>query len=225
MGAVLTRFRELMIVHVTDGSPLDLHDATVNGFPTREAYARERRSELESALRTGGVTAELRCLDIVDQRASFELPRIIASIGRILREYKPEVIWTHPYEGGHPDHDACAFAVHAASAGLPAAEFASYHAGPNGIVTGEFLPSEQAIVTHELTAEERVIKVRMLACFATQRETLSQFPVHRERYRWSPEYDFTRPPHEGQLYYENFPWGMSGAKFVALTCGAEVQPR
>jgi LmbE family N-acetylglucosaminyl deacetylase len=225
LGAVLNRFRELAIVHVTDGSPMDTRDASANGFKSREAYADERRKELEHALHAGEIRAKLHSLEIIDQRASFELPRVIDGIARIVREYRPEVIWTHAYEGGHPDHDACAFAVHAGCEGVAIAEFTSYHAGPRGIVTCEFLPSAQPVVTHELTDEERARKARMLACFTTQRETLSQFGLDVERYRWSPGYDFTRPPHEGRLYYENFPWGINGAEFVALACGVEARSR
>ena len=44
-----------------------------------------------------------------------------------------EQVITHPYEGGHPDHDACAFAARAAvrhSANkAKLMEFTSYHAG------------------------------------------------------------------------------------------------
>jgi hypothetical protein len=54
-----------------------------------------------------------------------------------LRLIKPDIVFTHPYEGGHPDHDFTAFAVHAAcrltkSTKSVIAEFASYNAGPMG---------------------------------------------------------------------------------------------
>jgi hypothetical protein len=28
------------------------------------------------------------------------------------------------------------------------------------------------------------------------------FPIDREQFRPAPKYDFSRPPHEGPLYYE-----------------------
>ena len=37
-----------------------------------------------------------------------------------------------------------------------------------------------------------------------------------ERFRPAPNYDFTRPPHAGQLFYEKFNWGMTGEQWRAL---------
>jgi N-acetylglucosamine malate deacetylase 2 len=56
----------------------------------------------------------------------------------LLEQHRPEVIVTHSYEGGHPDHDACAFAVHHAleltrAQPVPVIVEASfYHIGPQG---------------------------------------------------------------------------------------------
>jgi hypothetical protein len=50
----------------------------------------------------------------------------------------------------------------------------------------------------------------MRACFRTQAKILSQFDSARERFRAAPAYDFTAPPHEGRLLYEEWGW-MSGA--------------
>lgn len=225
LGAALRSMGELMIVHVTDGAPVDLLDASAKGFDSRPAYARTRRNELISALEFAELKPELHCLGIVDQHASFELPRITEELNRIIDSYAPEVVWTHPYEGGHPDHDACAFCVREAAGAANIAEFTSYHAGPNGIVTGEFLPSTHAVITHQLSAEEHDLKSRMFRCFETQREMLSQFGLDVERYRWAPQYDFTAPPHEGRLYYENYPWGVTGARFRELvrSCSSQTQ--
>jgi hypothetical protein len=32
----------------------------------------------------------------------------------------------------------------------------------------------------------------------------------------APRYDFTRPPHRGQLYYETLGWPMTGERFRQL---------
>jgi LmbE family N-acetylglucosaminyl deacetylase len=69
----------------------------------------------------------------------------------IFLEHQAEVVLSHPYEGGHPDHDATAFAVHAACrlmarrvGGSPRiVEFACYHAGEGSLRTGEFLPGSE----------------------------------------------------------------------------------
>jgi hypothetical protein len=67
----------------------------------------------------------------------------------------------------------------------------------------------------------------MTDCFSTQRQVLTSFPIGTERFRLAPHYDFTAPPHDGRLFYENFPWGMTGERFrrlvgdALLACGLE----
>ena len=76
-----------------------------------------------------------------------------------------------------------------------------------------FLPSAQHTqYTYRLNAGERELKVAMIKGFTSQERTLQPFTQPEvERFRMAPEYDFTRPPHEGKLWYENFNWGTDGA--------------
>jgi hypothetical protein len=46
---------------------------------------------------------------------------------------------------------------------------------------------------------------------------LQAFTVEVERFRAAPDYDFTQAPHSGALFYENFNWGMTGARWRELT--------
>jgi LmbE family N-acetylglucosaminyl deacetylase len=224
-GSRLPRLREAVLVHVTDGSPRDLGDAHACGFSTREEYANARRRELQAALVLAGLRPQqARELGCVDQEASLKLVDLSRRTAALLRELQPEMVLTHPYEGGHPDHDATAFIVHAAcrllrQQGLPTpavVEMTSYHNSPAGIRPGEFLPNGDGVTTVALSKEERDLKQQMFDCYPTQRNTLSLFPIGIERFRPAPRYDFTRPPHEGQLFYEGFPWGMSGDRFRSL---------
>lgn len=50
LGARLALFGDWRLIHLTDGAPRDLRAARRAGCRTRAAYARVRRSELESAL-------------------------------------------------------------------------------------------------------------------------------------------------------------------------------
>jgi LmbE family N-acetylglucosaminyl deacetylase len=237
-GGRLRRLRQsLLIVHITDGAPRDLRDALAAGCATRRAYAHARRRECEAALALAGISPQ-QCLQLgcVDQEASLHLVDLARALADRLGTVRPEVVITHPYEGGHPDHDATAFATHAAirllkEQGLAApvlVEMASYHNGPAGIVVGEFLPcppgaddGAHAPRVIPLAEPDRAFKRRLLARYVTQQETLRYFSVEVERFRLAPSYDFTRPPHEGQLFYECFPWGMSGRRFIALARQAQ----
>jgi N-acetylglucosamine malate deacetylase 2 len=225
-GARLPRWRSGLFVHVTDGAPRDGRDASAAGFASREDYARARREELLAALMRAGIAPERSCsLDLIDQEASSSLPPLSQALARWLSEARPEAVVTHPYEGGHPDHDATAFAVHAACWLLRSegstppliVEMTSYHAGPCGMTVFEFLAAHGSdVVTRSLSEPEREFKRGLLACYRTQQKVLEAFPVEVERFRPAPRYNFTRPPHEGRLFYEHFDWGMTGDRWCGL---------
>jgi N-acetylglucosamine malate deacetylase 2 len=226
VGARLPRLRQAAFIHVTDGAPRDLHDATAAGFATRLDYARARRRELTAALAHAGIGPEqTRELGCTDQEAALQLVHLSRRVAAMLRKLQPEVVITLPYEGGHPDHDATAFAVHAACRLLesqhippPALiEITAYHNSATGIEVCDFLPSSGCETTTLVLSEaERDFKRCLFDCFPTQRRTLSLFPIAIERFRPAPRYRFTQPPHEGSLFYEHFPWGMTGVRFRSL---------
>lgn len=232
LGARLGRFQTAHIVHVTDGAPRNQQDSRAYGFAALDEYRDARAGELRKALNMAGLPdAASECLEIPDQEASLQLLPLTRRILRLCLERRPEVLFTHSYEGGHPDHDACAFAVAHAVALLRlqgektpiVIEGTFYHAGRNGIETGCFLPhpSETQEVIYPLSPEERMRKRALLACFTTQQETLSCFKVEEERFRIAPEYNFRRPPHDGQVFYDRFPWGMTAQRFCELAAEAE----
>ena len=215
---------------VTDGVPVDGVDARAHGFAGLAEYGTARRAELKEAFAMGGLDpACARSLEIdagrvvSDQGAAVELVKLARALAQELAEFRPDAVLTHPYEGGHPDHDACAFAVHAAvrvaEIEVPTVEAPFYHAGSLGIETGVFVSGDAGIQAR-LTEAQAARKRERLACFRSQRETLAPFGVDAERYRAAPGYDFLRRPHEGQLYYEQFPWGMDGERFCGLAARA-----
>jgi LmbE family N-acetylglucosaminyl deacetylase len=229
-GGRLRRLREALFVCVTDGAPYDLSDAAAAGYATREEYAAARRKELRAVFRLAGVSLQhLHFLGFVDQEASRDMAELARLLTAVLREDRPDAVLTHPYEGGHPDHDATALVTYAACRILERFEgpspmifeMASYHAREETIETGDFLPSDGCkIATAVLSEEERRFKACLFGCYRTQERVLRDFSIDVERFRTAPSYDFTRPPHAGRLYYENFDRGMTGARWRALARGA-----
>jgi LmbE family N-acetylglucosaminyl deacetylase len=223
-GALLQRLRTACIVHVTDGAPRDpaLWNAPAE---SRDAYAATRRVELTRAL---AIASEhpplLRTLGAIDQEADLRIAALAPALATMLGELRPDVVLTHPYEGGHPDHDAAAAIVQAAIAlvdGAPAlVEMAFYHAAGGTSHFGTFVPDatrpEHAVT---LAPDVRARKQRMLACFETQRDVLDTFPTDVERYREGKLHDFSRPPHDGELHYERKGWS-DGASWRARVCRA-----
>lgn len=209
-GAQLARIRRLTLVHVTDGAPRNGRDAARAGFVDSRAYARARDAELDAALAAGGVRPARRVtLGYPDQEAVFAAPEIARRLAALFAEERVELVLTHAYEGGHPDHDAVAFCV--ACAGPPViVEMALYNAAGFGVFLGA--PGAETV----LSPEEVERKRRMAARFETQAHALAPFPLDRERFRLAPAYDFSRPPHEGTLYYERFDWGIDGAQWRSI---------
>jgi LmbE family N-acetylglucosaminyl deacetylase len=220
LGGHLPLLPQAQILHVTDGAPRDGQDAAAHGFADCASYAVARRRELRAALALAGLPpAAAETLGVPDQEAALQLPDVIQGVAAAIAAAGAAFVVTHAYEGGHPDHDATALAVHAAVRRSPAAiiEMAGYHAGPDGIAVGDFLPhAGTASVTLTLSPAQCALKRRMLDCFVTQRAVLAAFPVGTERLRPAPDYDFIQPPHAGRLFYENFPWGLSGEHFRQL---------
>ena len=250
MGARFERLASSKLLTLTDGTPRDGADAHHHGFASLDAYRVARQAELDCALRDAGLTQAVvgtaPNVPVPDQAAALHLPELIAAVTQAIRTFQSEAVLTHPYEGGHPDHDACAFAVHTAvahtspeqgkssrNAPIPIIlEAPFYHAGENASIrTGTFLdhPKSPATLVCELSPEQRATKRRRLTCFPSQAETLAQFEISRELFRIAPFYDFTQPPHPGQLFYERFSWGMTGQRFrelaaLALTAGTAPTP-
>lgn len=222
-GAVLRGFPDVTVVHVTDGAPLDEGYAQRKGFMTREAYAEARRREVMAALSVIGMPSDrIRSLGIVDGEAAWHLVELCHKVADLLDELQPDVVLTHPYEGGHSDHDSTAFAVHLATGMLLREgrkapiilELTSYHNYGGKRRLFSFLPFANTLVrTVLLSHEDRRTKKRMFEQFTSQLPLLAKFPLEVERFRQAPRYLFTVPPHEGELDYERMCKKMTGAQW------------
>src|SRR5690348_4959687 len=229
-GGRLPHLPDVHVVHVTDGAPRDMTDAIANGFMSREAYARARAQERERALALARIPADrIHGIGLVDQEVSFALPALARQLLVTLDTYRPDLVLTHAYEGGHPDHDATALAVRAAvelartrdGAAPPIAEFTGYHWRGGAMRTGSFLPGITAEMWRVLLgAADRRRKAAMFACYATQQRVLASFSTEAECFRLAPTYDYTAPPHEGHLFYEWFDWRIDGREWRRLASAA-----
>lgn len=215
-GCLISKLVDVTVLHVTDGAPCDMEYARTAGFHEREEYAAARRNECISALAMANVPAD-RIVDLrlTDQCASNYLADLTMRITTFLQHSGADIVVTHPYEGGHPDHDATAFATHAAMRlmkrnGLrpPALFEMALHPGKDGKAkVPEFLPGQERETTTLLLDERATaLKQRMFECLQSQRESLNASPFGPEKFRQPETYDFTTPPNGASLYYESFDW-------------------
>jgi LmbE family N-acetylglucosaminyl deacetylase len=210
---------DVFVVHLTDGAPEDVR-ARPAGRHDRAAYANERAHELAAAFHTLGLSPHQRAsTGVVDQYLVFHLAEVVPKLCLFLQQQAPRIVFTHAYEGGHPDHDAASLAVKLAvlqarqlGAHAPApviAEFAGYHARAGaypGVATMVPLQFDESrhpsarVCTVPLTMRERHVKRAALACYASQQQVIQRFSIDAERYRVAPAYDYTQPPSASVLY-------------------------
>jgi LmbE family N-acetylglucosaminyl deacetylase len=217
-GGHISHCPNLYLVHLTEGSPQNLKYANYCGCTNQEEYAKLRMSELRSALTISSFDynhySNLQCVDL---GVIYSIEKVIGDVLRIIKEIQPEVILTHPYEGGHPDHDCAAFIAqesikiiseHNKTSDIRRMEFTCYH-GKNGYMeTGTFLDHSEKTITVQLSQEKKQMKEKMLNCFNSQKEMLSLFYTDKEIFRTAPEYSFSKLPHEGKLLYEQMDMGI-----------------
>lgn len=225
-GALLGHYPDAIVAHLTDGGGVEEVTAKARGFESRAAYASARRAEVIAALSLVGIPEQrVRSLGIPDGEAGRRLVESCHQIMDLLDDVQPDVVLTHPYEGGHSDHDAAAFGVHLAAGILRREggkapvilELTSYHHSNGRRVRGRFLFRDGVRVrTVILDDTQRALKAGMFSIFSSQKDVLDKFPTSVERFRVAPRYLFTEAPHQGLLDYERFCVNITGNEWRAM---------
>lgn len=209
-GGLISRLKDVTVLHITDGVPRNGYYADA-GYSSRSEYARALSEESRRALALANIPSE-RIVEfgLVGERTPHQLADLTRRVAAFLQHTSPDIVLTHPYEGGHPDHDATAFATHAALRLLqqhgfkpPSVFEMALHPARdgNGRVL-DFLPNEAAETTTLLLDKKACeLKRQMFACFKTSPPSREN-SFARERFRRPPRYDFTAPPRPQTLNYE-----------------------
>jgi N-acetylglucosamine malate deacetylase 2 len=234
-SACLGRLRNCTVVFLTDGAPRDPALRSPRATGSRAHYARMRHDEAIAALGLAGIPpGHILFLGGVDQEAVHEIAILAERFASLLPQIQPDIIITHAYEGGHPDHDAAALIAtlskkilaHENKTAPEVLEMTSYHLRDGQCVTGEFLPcdwgqgSGKEEITIQLSPEEHNRKEQMLSAYVSQQVVLSRFSVSPECLRPAPTYDFTNPPHPGKLWYESLGWPMTGERWREIAAAS-----
>jgi LmbE family N-acetylglucosaminyl deacetylase len=215
-GGLLQRMNEPVVVYATDGSPQDPYFWKRHG--SREVYSRLRQEEARRALAQVGVSEVVFLADreprLVDQELFRNLELAYELLLEEVRRRKPEAMLTLAYEGGHPDHDSCS--VLASEVGkmtaVPVWEAPLYRRRRSELSVQEFVEPNGTEIPYVPTAEEIERKRKMCLEYPSQGDFLRVFGLEREICRPQKAYDYSQPPHEGKLNYEQWQWSMTGAE-------------
>ena len=213
LGPLLKLLRGAHAIHLTDGARRDLRSLHAAGFRSSADHAQARAVELARALDLAEIPPQRRhAFPIGDQQAFRHLPCIAAALGAFFQTQAIEAVFTHPYEGGHLDHDACACAVSLACQRMEhrglrppvVIEMAFYHESEHGLVTQRFMEEGDGDALIAFNQAESLVRDEMLAAHASQTAILGLFREPLARLRCAPDYDFRRPPNRGHIFYHRF---------------------
>ena len=224
-GALLQRLANVSVIVITDGAPRNRVYALRAGFESPSAYRDARAAELRAALAAAGVQeSQIIEFGVSDQEVCRSLVPISQRLTSLFESRGITAVFTHAFEGGHPDHDGVAFCVHAAAAVLgdrapTIIEMPYYHLGLEGMATQSFCDAQDEIVV-SLGPEERRIKLEMMAAHASQAQTLKAFTADVERYRKARDYDFRSLPNKGRILYSQWDCGLRSDEWAPLACKA-----
>ncbi len=212
-GALLQRIKVPLVVFCTDAAPRDSY--FWNSYGSREQYRQTRRNEAAAAAQAIGISRQL-FLPITDQELYRNLDQAYESLEKTIRDFHATAILTLAYEGGHPDHDCCAFLSHviAVQYNLPVWETALYHRTLHGLRQQTFLfPTEDTRVLG-VTDQELARKQAMAELYKSQAHVLAGFDLSLESFRRQFQYDFSKPP-AALINYEAWNWPMTANMLCA----------
>jgi LmbE family N-acetylglucosaminyl deacetylase len=197
-GILMQRTRRIHTVFATAGAPNRPYIWRQFGTPGR--CARIRKKEASAALAIAQVP-EPAFLGFPDGKLYRNLVPAYRQLAALLTKLCPQIVLTHAYEGGHPDHDACSFLASrlAKNFGMEAWEMPYYRPGGlqgSALVLQQFLPADSEEFVLAPTAAEVSTKREMFAAHKSQKGVLADFDPGRECFRAQPAYDYSKLPIE-----------------------------
>jgi N-acetylglucosamine malate deacetylase 2 len=177
LSVALPLFDNLTLVHATASADI--------------AETNLRRDELDEALRRLGCRGPHRVsLGMPDGDLVSHAAHCADALVPLLNS--AAFCLTHAFEGGHPDHDACALAVAIALGWMGTsapvlAEFAVYALNGGKLLTTRFANGRGTIM---LTPQEAVRKRHALEAFTSQQHVVDRFPLDGEALAAAPSHDF-----------------------------------
>jgi LmbE family N-acetylglucosaminyl deacetylase len=183
-GGALSMLTDATVLQITTGAPV-----------TDRIVTEQRQRERCAAFAAAGWPWPVVEAAVPGREAHRHLATLQALLAEAL--VGVDVVWTHPYEAGHLDHDTAAWLVQQVCGfgGPVRMEFASYHCNALTQTFGDFWPDATVPAVHVPLAGDRLTRKRAaMAAYESQAAILRKFPTPEiEAYRVAPRYDFTKP--------------------------------
>ncbi len=216
-AGLLQHCRNPVVVFATDG--MTDAESSCPTYRRRETLRYLRRQEATTALILAGVRQVEFLSDyrnkLSDLRLYRAVPHLFNVICQMIARYHPETVLVPAYEGGHPDHDVCSFvgALIRKRLNLPVWEMPLYHKSDTGELVGQrFREMNGSELIYLLNPQEVSQRAAMVACYTSRRDFADLSADDTECYRPQAEYDYSRPPQNGTVNYENWRCPVSPAE-------------
>lgn len=170
-----------------------------------QAVAR-RRAEAERAAALLGITP-VGWSERPARHLWRDLPQVLDEVLETIEAHVIDQVWLPAYEGGNADHDGLnAVGACLARRGVSVIECAEYNyaQGRAQAQTFPFPNGTETIIT--LTPDEQKLKRAALDLYVSEQCNLGYVGCVQESYRPLASYDYSRPAHEGTLWYARFQW-------------------
>jgi LmbE family N-acetylglucosaminyl deacetylase len=144
--------------------------------------------------------------DVAARRLKDEIGAVRDVVLGLCAARKADMVWAPTYEGGHPDHDVASFIASTLRGDRPVWEFSEYNFRGGRVHSNEFVATTGEEVELKLSEEEQRVKKALLGMYSSERGNLSYLRTEREVFRPQADYDYSRPPHPGTLFYRRYAW-------------------
>jgi LmbE family N-acetylglucosaminyl deacetylase len=170
-----------------------------------DAFVTRRRTEAEQACRFLNLTP----VGFSERPARHlwrHLPEAYTEVLTVLDAHRIDQVWVPAYEGGNADHDGLNAIGQKLSPRIRVLEFAEYNFASGKAHSQEFPFSNGMEQILTLTPDEQARKKAALAIYASEQKNLGYVRMEQECCRRLAAYDYSKPPHEGTLWYARFQW-------------------
>ncbi|MGH9858494.1 MAG: PIG-L deacetylase family protein [Candidatus Acidiferrales bacterium] len=188
------------------------------GVPAREVFwpwqragharrVARRRDESRRAAEMLGIEF-LSSAEVPTRQLKSHIAPTLATVRDQIRRSGADTIWTPAYEGGHQDHDVTNFIASRLRAEVNVWEFSEYNYFGDKVRSQEFFAPNGSEREFALTKDEQLLKRKALRLYASEKGNLNYVRTEREVFRPLAAYDYSRPPHTGELFYQRYQWAI-----------------